>query len=142
MNSLPPEAFLRISEYFDLDFEAGGAELDQQEAEVEACDNNKETVKRDLKMLEEVLSQYQPVFLDLTDPQKLEEQRRRNRKMRKTSMQKAFKGNEEDEDNSKLMGLLKESYKNEKKAQRVMDKHIDLIETMGKSDSIKDCEKH
>ena len=23
-----------------------------------------------------------------------------------------------------------------------MDKHIDLIETMGKSDSIKDCEKH
>ena len=58
MNSLPPEAFLRISEYFDLDFEAGGAELDQQEAGVEACDNNKETVMRDLKMLEEVLSQY------------------------------------------------------------------------------------
>ena len=31
-------------------------------------------------------------------------------------MQKAFKGDEEDEDNHKLMGLLLESYKNEKKA--------------------------
>ena len=57
-------------------------------------------------------------------------------------MQRAFKGDEEDEDNNKLMNLLLDSYKNEKKATRVMDKHMDLIETMNKSNSIKECEKH
>ena len=113
MNSLPPEAFLRISEYFDLDVEAGGGAVDHQHV---ASDSNEETVKRDLNMLEQVLSQYKPVFLDMTDPKKLEEERRRSKKMRKTSMQKAFKGNEEDEDNQKLMSLLLDSYKNEKKA--------------------------
>ena len=40
------------------------------------------------------------------------------------------------------MSLLTDSYKNDKKAIRVMDKHMDLIATMSKSDSIKDCEKH
>ena len=114
MNSLPPEAFLRISEYFDLDVEAGGdGAVDDQQV---ANDSNEEMVNRDLKMLEGVLSQYEPVFMELNDPKKMEEQKRRNRKMRKTSMQKAFKGNEEDEDNQKLMDLLIDSYKNETKA--------------------------
>ena len=40
------------------------------------------------------------------------------------------------------MDLLKQSYKNDNKALKVMDKHLDLITTMGKTDSIKDCEKH
>ena len=62
--------------------------------------------------------------------------------MKKTSMQKAFQAENEDEDNAKLMSLLTDSYKNDKKAIRVMDKHMDLIATMSKSDSIKDCEKH
>ena len=84
MNSLPPEAFLRISEYFDLDVEAGGGgAVDDQQV---ANDSNEEMVNRDLKMLEEVLSQYEPVFMELNDPKKMEEQKRRNRKMRKTSM--------------------------------------------------------
>ena len=62
--------------------------------------------------------------------------------MKKTSMQKAFQAEDEDEDNAKLMSLLNASYKNDKKALRVMDKHMDLIATMSKSDSIKNCEKH
>ena len=62
--------------------------------------------------------------------------------MRKTAMQRAFKAEDEDDENDKLMDLLLSSYKNERKAGKVMDKHMDLIDTMNKQDSIKNCEKH
>ena len=133
MDSLPPEAFLRISEYFDFS-------IDEEALESSAGDEQK--VSEDLELVEKMLKAFKPLEFDRTDPNKAEEIRKRNKKMKKTSMQKAFAGNNEDEDNQRLMGLLKQSYKNQKNASRVMDQHMDLIDTMGKSDSIKDCEKH
>ena len=41
--------------------------------------------------------------------------------MKKTSMQKAFQAEDEEEDNARLMGLLQSSYKSDKRANRVMD---------------------
>ena len=96
-----------------------------------------ELVERLLAKLPKLENMVKPI-----DPEKLEQQRKRNKKMRKTSMQKAFKAEDEDEDNYKLMELLLSSYKSEKRASRVMDKHMDLIDTMNKSQSIKNCEKH
>ena len=66
LDSLPPEAFLRISEYFDFAVEGDGLEAESQMVNV----SDEEKVIKDLELLEQMLSKYKPVFLDLSDPKK------------------------------------------------------------------------
>ena len=98
--------------------------------------SDEEKVAKDLELIDRLLAKLPKLdsgVVKPVEPEKLEQIRKRNKKMRKTSMQKAFKAEHEDEDNYKLMELLLSSYKSEKRASRVMDKHMELIDTMNKS---------
>lgn len=79
MDSLPPEAFLRFTEFFDIALEEF-----KDGQPVNADDEEK--VRHDLELLEGFLADFKPVFLERKDPSKIIDEVHRNKKIKKTSM--------------------------------------------------------
>ena len=86
MESLPPEAFLRVNAFFDVVVEQN----DDQTAGVNT-DGGAEKVSKDLVLLEQFLAGFRPIFLERRDPAMIEEEKRRNMKVKKTSIMRAFR---------------------------------------------------
>ena len=141
---ISPAHFLRQNDYEDL---GTNYIVDKSPSEIDA------KIERSMQAIEQELlsikvrgkgGKEEPLLLRILerkDPAEILRQKKINKTMKRTSLQKAF-NNDDQDDNADMVQCLEGAFKTNSSAQRAMDRHMDLISTMNKSDAISHCEKH
>ena len=140
---MPPNAFLRQKAYEDLIDVMLEIDEEKCEKDVEAVDQ----VLLNLRKVQEATGkEYGKIvkmrFVERKDPKTEKTEKARAGALKKKGLQNAFRDQDEDMDNESMFDILESIYKSDTFAQKAMDRHIHLIESMATSDVIKKTEKH
>ena len=80
--------------------------------------------------------------LERKDPDKVAIDKHVNKIMKQTNMQKKFHPGDDEEDNAQMIELLEDMFVSKAQIRTTMEQHFDLMNSMARSDTINEVEKH
>jgi hypothetical protein len=92
--------------------------------------------------IEKEMSAFVMHCMDRKDPEKVKMDKFVNRIMKQKAMQKKFHPGDDEDDNEHLIELLEHMFMSDSLIRITMERHMNLMDTMARSDTINSIEKH